>query len=326
MPDAAGVVAVVGSFNVDHVWTLDALPVAGETRSGRYMSGPGGKGFNQAVAAARSGASTRFACALGDDAGGQYARALAAADGIDLRDARSDAPTGSAGIFVDADGRNSIVVAAGANGGVDAAHVRDALSGEAPAVVLAQLETPDSAAAAAFAIARGAGAIAILNPAPASARVDPSLLAAVDVLTPNETEFTALLRDHLGHALAADDVVRSDDALLHALCRRLLPTGTVVVTLGAAGVFVSHCDRGSRGDALACYRLPARSVEVLDTTGAGDAFNGALAASLATSPGLRFEDHLRYAIAYAGLSTEQAGAALSMPRRTDVVARFADVG
>ena len=322
----AGTVAVVGSFNVDHVWTLDTLPVRGETRSGRYMSGPGGKGFNQAVAAARSCAPTRFVCALGDDAGGVYARSLAAAEGIDLRDARSDAPTGSAGIFVDARGGNSIVVAGGANGDLDAVHVRDALAGEAPAVVLAQLETPAAAAEAAFAIARATEATTLLNPAPADAHVAPALLAQVDVLTPNETEFAGLLRAHLAHELDADQLAALDDAALHALCRRLLPDGTVIVTLGAGGALVSHGDSQRRGDARACYRLPARTVDVRDTTGAGDAFNGALAASLAARPDRAFESHVRYAIAYAGLSTERAGAASAMPTRDDVLGRFADAG
>jgi ribokinase len=321
-----GTVIVVGSFNVDHVWMLDTLPVAGETRAGRYMSGPGGKGFNQAVAAVRSGATTRFVCALGDDAGGQYARALAVADGIDLRDACSSAPTGSAGIFVDAQGRNSIVVAAGANADLHAAHARDAMADEHPAVVLAQLETPGAAADAAFAIVREAGAIAILNPAPANARVEPSLLSQVDELTPNETEFAALLRDHCAYAIDAGGIANCEDAAMHALCRRLLPAGSVVVTLGAAGVFVSHADATRRGDARACYRLPARSVAVRDTTGAGDAFNGALAASLATQHSRPFADHVSYAIAYAGLSTERSGAALSMPARDAVTARFPDLG
>ncbi|WP_133477334.1 ribokinase [Cognatilysobacter segetis] len=318
-----GSVAVVGSFNVDHVWMLDRLPAAGETRSGRYMSGPGGKGFNQAMASARSGAATRFVCALGADAGGQYARALAVADDIDLRDAASDAPTGSAGIFVDAQGRNSIVVAPGANESVDESHVRDALAGESPAVVLAQLETPSAAAATAFAIAREAGALAILNPAPANAEVAASLLAQVDVLTPNESEFAALANAHLDTHLDGAAVAATADDALHALCRRLLPDGTVVVTLGAAGAFVSHADGARRGDADGHYRLPARAVDVRDTTGAGDAFNGALAASIAGRPQQPFAMHVRYAIAYAGLSTERPGAALSMPAHADVTGRFA---
>ena len=108
-------VVVVGSFNVDHVWTVAALPRPGETLSGHYHSGPGGKGFNQATAAARAGAGTCFVCALGDDLGGQLARALATADGIDLRDLVSGAPTGTAGIYVDDEGRNSIVIGPGAD-------------------------------------------------------------------------------------------------------------------------------------------------------------------------------------------------------------------
>ncbi|WP_133500841.1 ribokinase [Cognatilysobacter terrigena] len=318
------IVAVVGSFNVDHVWMLDALPVAGETRSARYMSGPGGKGFNQAVAAARSGAATRFICALGEDAGGAYARSLAVADDIDLRDAHSDLPTGSAGIFVDAKGRNSIAVAGGANDTLTAVHVRGTLSGDVPAVVLAQLETPSEAAIEAFALARASGALTMLNPAPANVRVDAALLAATDIVTPNETEFAALVRTHLGRELDADAVRALADPALHAICRELVPNGTVVVTLGSAGAFVSHADSRRRGDDASHYRIPAPKVAVVDTTGAGDAFNGALAASLALRPGQAFAANIRYAIAYASVSTEQPGAAPSMPARDAVHTRFPD--
>lgn len=321
-----GTVAVIGSFNVDHVWMLDALPVPGETRAGRYMSGPGGKGFNQAVAAARAGASTRFVCALGDDAGGQYARALAVAHGIDLRDAVVDAPTGAAGIFVDAGGRNAIVVAGGANDALSPAHVHASLDGDAPSVVLAQLETPPDAALAAFERARAAGATTMLNPAPANVAVDRALLARADIVTPNETEFAALVRTHLDGEVDASALAATGDAYLHALCRALLPGGTVVVTLGAAGAFVSHAERTLRGDTAACYRLPAREVRPVDTTGAGDAFNGALAASIAVHSRRAFRDHARFAVAYASLSTERAGAALAMPSGDAVLARFADLG
>lgn len=318
----AGGVWVVGSFNVDHVWTLDALPVPGETRAGRYASGPGGKGFNQAVATARSGAATRFVCALGDDAGGVLARALAVADGIDLHDARCDLPTGSAGIFVDAAGRNSIVVAAGANGALDATRVNASFEGgAAPAVVLAQLETPIEAARTALGRARARGALTILNPAPANATTDADLLGLADVLTPNETEFAALLQRHTGVAIAPDAIAGLEEAALHALCRSA-SAGTIVVTLGAAGCFVSH-GAAMRGDGRPAYRVAARPVRAIDTTGAGDAFNGALCAALAAgSP--RFADAVAYASAYAALSTERPGAAASMPRREDVRTRFED--
>lgn len=317
----AGGVLVVGSFNVDHVWTLDALPAPGETRTAAYASGPGGKGFNQAVAAARSGASTRFICALGADAGGQLARALAVADGIDLRDATSTEPTGSAGIFVDAVGRNSIAVAVGANGTLQAAHVEHEFAGgDAPAVVLVQLETPVDAAFAALSAGKRGGAMTVLNPAPADARPTRALLDLADVLTPNETEFAALVSLHCGVDVDADTVAAQDDMHLHALCRALLPAGSVVITLGAAGCFVSHADARLHGDAAPHYRAPAAPVSPVDTTGAGDAFSGALAASLAH--GGSFAEHVRFAARYASLSTERPGAALGMPRREDVLARF----
>jgi ribokinase len=318
-------VVVVGSFNVDHVWHCADLPPPGATLAGDYASGPGGKGFNQAIAAARAGASTTFVCALGDDAGAQLARTLAAADGIDLRAARSDAPTGTAGIFVDARGRNSIVIGAGANAALSADFVAgqgDAIA--AAAVVLAQLESPGDAIGQALRDARAAGAIAILNPAPANARATPELLSLAGILTPNETEFAALLAAHAGIRIDADAVAGSDDAQLHALARRLLPHGTVVLTLGAAGLFVSHPQGALRGDDAASYRLAAEAVEVVDTTGAGDACNGALAASLALRPEAPFHAHARFANRYAALSTERAGAALAMPRRSDFDARFRD--
>lgn len=318
----AGGVTVVGSFNVDHVWSLATLPQPGETRSGCYASGAGGKGFNQAVASARSGAATRFVCALGDDAGGAFARALAVADDIDLRDAASTHPTGAAGIFVAADGRNCIVVASGANLDLDGRHVREAMLQGACAVVLAQLETPAAAARAAFECGRAQGAVAMLNPAPVDAALDADLLALVDVLTPNETEFAAHLARVGGVRVDPASLTGLGDHVLHTHCRALLPAGTVVVTLGAAGAFVSHADGRRHGDDAAYYRVAAPAVAVVDTTGAGDALNGALAASLAQEASRPFREHLAYAIAYASLSTEQPGAAASMPHRDQVERRI----
>src|SRR5690554_3114498 len=113
-------VAVVGSFNVDHVWRAPRLPRPGETLAGEYATGPGGKGFNQAVAARRAGAPTAFVCALGNDAGGALARRLAADDGIELHALQVEVSTGTAGIYIDHDGRNSIVIGPGANAALDA--------------------------------------------------------------------------------------------------------------------------------------------------------------------------------------------------------------
>ena len=307
-------VAIIGSFNVDHVWRVATLPQAGATLGGEYASGPGGKGFNQAVAARRAGAETSFVCAMGDDLGAQLARALCVADGIDLRDARCDAPTGTAGIYVDAQGRNSIVIGAGANALLDPAFVATTLASlDAVAVVLAQLESPLDSVGCALEHGRAIGAITILNPAPANATIGGAMLELADILTPNETEFTALLGRHVGERIDPETVSGIDQQRLHALCRQLGHGSTVVLTLGASGCFVSHPDNNLRGDDSACYRIGAEPVRAVDTTGAGDAFNGALAASLALRPQRAFSEHIRFATRYAGQSTEREGAALAMP-------------
>jgi ribokinase len=266
------------------------------------------------VAARRAGAEARFVCALGDDVGAQLARSLCDADRIDLQAATADAPTGTAGIYVDAQGRNCIVIGPGANAALDPGFVADALQGAAAGdVVVAQLESPLEAVARALDTGRSAGATVLLNPAPANVAIDETMLVRADILTPNETEFAALLLRHIGERIDADAVASLDQQRLHALCRDLLPHGSVVVTLGASGCFVSHADATLRGDATACYRVPAEPAQAVDTTGAGDAFNGALAASLAQRPECAFIDHVRFAGRYAARSTEQAGAALAMP-------------
>jgi ribokinase len=316
-------VIVIGSFNVDHVWRCTELPAVGATIAGQYRHGPGGKGFNQAVAAARAGGQTRFVCALGDDPGGALARQLAQAEGIELRAEASAEPTGTAGIYVDARGRNSIVIGAGANGTLGTAHVTaDPELYASAAAVLVQLESPVEAVEAALAAARQAGLPTVLNPAPANAPTSIGLLRLADLLTPNETEFAALLNRHVGERLDPDAIAELDGASLHALCRKLLPHGSVVVTLGAAGVFVSHAEEALRGDAQAYYRIGAESVATVDTTGAGDAFNGALVAALAREPEAAFVQQVRYASRFAALSTERPGAALAMPAHADVLARF----
>ena len=318
-------VIVVGSFNVDHVWRCAELPAVGATIAGQYTTGPGGKGFNQAVAAARAGASTTFVCALGDDAGGALARALAAAEGIDLRAQASDQPTGTAGIYVDARGRNSIVIGAGANGTLSIDPIASDPTLLAGArVLLAQLESPVETIEAALGLAREAGVVTVLNPAPANASSSIGLLRLADVLTPNETEFAALLARHVGERVDPESVAALGGTELHGLCRKLLPHGCVVVTLGSVGVFVSHADAQLRGDVQPCYRVGAESVSTTDTTGAGDAFNGALVASLAAAPEAAFAAHVRFANRYAALSTERPGAALSMPSLAEVQARFPD--
>ncbi|MEN5424880.1 ribokinase [Stenotrophomonas pennii] len=310
-------VVVVGSFNVDHVWRCEALPAPGATIAGRYSTGPGGKGFNQAVAARRAGAQTTFVCALGDDAGGAMARGLAAQDGFTLSAEASTEPTGTGGIYVDARGRNTIVIGPGANAALSIGFVQQQQALLAGAkVVLVQLESPVDTIEAALAVAREAGVTTVLNAAPADAPSSIGLLKLADVITPNETEFAALLSRHVGERIDPNDVAALDGASLHALCRKLVGSGTVVVTLGAVGVFVSHDEDTLRGDSQPYYRVGAEQVQAIDTTGAGDAFNGALVASIAHSPDAPFARHVRFANQFAGRSTEKEGAAAAMPHFT----------
>jgi ribokinase len=307
----AGRVVVVGSFNQDHVWTCAALPISGQTVSGSYASGPGGKGFNQAIAARRAGAETVFVTALGADPPADLAIELAHRDGLDLRAERVAAPTGCAAVVVDAEGKNQIVVAPGANARLSTAFIAaqdDAL--QHAAVLLTQLEIDHHAVRAALAAARAQGVRTILNPAPADPNLDCSLLGLADIITPNETEFCALLSATRGPALAPEALTETDDAELHALCRNL-STAIVVITLGAAGCFVSL--PSADADGRQCYRVAGLPADAIDTTGAGDAFNGALAAALAGPLADDFGQAVAFANRYAARSTENAGAALAMP-------------
>ena len=163
----------------------------------------------------------------------------------------------------------------------------------------------------------------VLNPAPANATTTQRTARARATWSPpTKPNSPPCVARHVGRTIDADDVAAVDGASLHALCRELLAHGSVVVTLGAAGVFVSHAEEALRGDAKPYYRMAAEPRGRVDTTGAGDAFNGALAASLASGGGLPFAEHVRFANRYAALSTERAGAALAMPRLAEVAARF----
>ncbi|GAE52935.1 hypothetical protein XPR_4632 [Xanthomonas arboricola pv. pruni MAFF 301420] len=227
----------------------------------------------------------------------------------------SNEPTGTGGIYVDAHGRNTIVIGAGANSVLSAAFVDNQRALVASSgVLLAQLESPAETIESALALARECGVLTVLNAAPANAPTSIGLLKLSDVLTPNETEFAALLGRHVGERINADDVAALDGNTLHSLCRKLLPGGTVVVTLGSVGAFISHAEEQLRGDTAAHYRVGAESAQTVDTTGAGDAFNGALVASLAQAPTASFITHVRFATRYAARSTEVEGAATSMPR------------
>ena len=313
----AGRVVIVGSVNVDLVVIASRLPGPGETVTGgdvaRYH---GGKGGNQAVAAARLGARVAFVGAVGEDDFGAAARAALAAEGIDVSHLATVArPTGVALIVVDARAENLIAVAPGANAAPTAASVAAALEALAVGpgdVVLASREIPPEAVRAALARARAVGATSVLNPAPADG-LDPATIALADVLTPNQAEL-ALLAAAAGAGAAVRAAAPAEVAPeIETLAQRLLAEGAggraVVVTLGAAGALVVPAD----GPAA---RIPALRVVPVDTTGAGDAFNGALAAGLAA--GLPLTEATRRAVAAAGLSTTRAGARGGMPTTADL--------
>ncbi len=316
-------VVVVGSYNQDCVWRVERAPQAGETVRGHdFASAHGGKGFNQAVACVRQGVATTFIAAVGEDAAGEAARHCAAREGIDACWQQSTAATGNACILVESAGQNRIVVALGANENLAAAFVQAQAAAFAQAqVLLTQLENNLDATRAALATATAHGLLRILNPAPVHAGLDAALLAQVDLLTPNESEFALLLQRLTGTTIDADALARLDDARLHELARRL-GVGSLILTLGAQGCFVSHGATSRLRDEATYYRIPAEAVEVVDTTGAGDAFSGALASSLARWPQRPLRDGVVHANRCAALSTQARGGAAAMPTFDALTARF----
>ena len=187
-------------------------------------------------------------------------------------------------------------------------------------VLLTQLETNLSASFAALSLARSAGVLTVLNPAPINPLVTLDLIALGDVLTPNETEFAHLLKALHGIELPLN-WWRSADALLHGWAREL-SSSTVVITLGAEGAFVSHASNQLHGDTAAYYRIAPLAAHAIDSTGAGDAFNAGLAAGLVKFSNQSFLTAVSYATQVAALSVERAGAALAMPTASEVQARW----
>ncbi len=318
-----GRVIVVGSVNVDLVASVQRLPAPGETVTGAtFARYAGGKGGNQATAAARLGAEVWFVGSVGDDALGVEAREALASEGIDVSELATVAgATGVALILVDARGENLIAVAAGANGEVTPTQVRAALARIAvspPDVVLVSNEIPIASVRAALAAGRAAGATTVLNPAPATG-LDATLLQAVDLLVPNTGELAELAARA---GLAASDQGTSAGEADPAARGRILLAGpgrpgvarAVIVTLGARGAVLVE------GDA-APVAVPAVRVDAVDTVGAGDTFVGSLAADLAA--GRDLETATRRATAAAGLSTTRPGARNGMPTAAELDAFLA---
>ncbi len=312
-------VVVIGSANLDLTVAVEHLPREGETvLGGELLLADGGKGANQAIAALRAGAEVRFLANLGRDPFGDriYRDLVAAglpAEGL-LRD--DSAPTGVALIVVDRQGRNQIAVAPGSN--------RSLLPGtidgnetflDSGALMLLQLEIPIATVERALRFARACGMTTILNPAPACTLPE-SLLRHIDLLTPNETEAEALT------GIVVRDPNGAEDA-----ARALLARGprVVIVTLGALGALLC-------AESFVRY-LPAVPVRVIDTTAAGDAFNGALAAVLADREPLsalrdaRFlEEAARFANAAGALATTKRGTQESLPTRDEILGLLKRLG
>jgi len=288
----------------DLVTRTDRMPVWGETMRGNsFAMGPGGKGSNQAVAAARQGAQVNLISRLGQDQFGHMAQQLYADEGLYTRFVTEDAdhPTATASITVDdASGENAIITVPGACEAVTVEDVDRAEVAIAESrVFVSQLELPETACRYALGVARRAGAAVLLNPAPALDLPDASF-AEVDYLTPNESEAAALVGHPVENADQARDAARAlrERGVTHAL-----------ITLGADGVYVSSPDYEGH--------IPAVDAgPVIETTGAGDAFNGALAAAIAEDRPLA--EAVRFANAAAGLSVTQPGAAHAMPSRAAV--------
>ena len=317
-------VLVIGSFNQDLAFDVKEFPRPGDEVVGDFRTSPGGKGFNQAVASMRTGISTLFCGAVGPDAFGASAHKFARAAGVHAHFVEKPKhATGVAIITVNAAGENHIIVSPGANFGLRPRDIPPALIAAAQ-VVVCQGETDYGTVAHVLRSARRSGAITVFNPAPMRAGFDLALLRHTEVLIPNEAEFLALLKlrpkcaallrtapfNAQGEFTEASLPGLKADAL-HQLCR-MLEVPVVIVTLGPRGCFVSQPD--------VFMRINAHEVEVVDTTGAGDAFVGGFAAGLVKFKHNAFEA-AHYASAVAALSVMQPGAAPAMPIGREI-ARF----
>ncbi len=302
MGDALATIIVVGSINIDICVRVAIIPRPGETVAGQDASiSLGGKGANQAVAAARLGAAVSLVGCIGDDDFGLSARRFLQAESLDLTQTRTvpSAATGIALITVDDKGQNAITVSPGANAVVAANDVERAFAAFPHAVILLlQNEVPMDVAIHAARRMQARGGTVIVDPAPA-AGFDRALLAHTDIVTPNETEAEVLtgiaVVDHASSLLAA---------------RHLLQHGvrTVVVKRGAAGV--TYAGRYGEGS------VAAPTAHAIDTVAAGDCFNGAMAVAL--GEGLKFTDAIGFACKAAAISVTRSGASLSMPYRHEL--------
>ena len=293
---------VIGSSNTDMVVKTEKLPMPGETViGGTFFMNPGGKGANQAVAAARLGGRVTFIARVGADLFGSQALQQFQKENIDTRFVTQDPeyPSGVALIGVDRQGENTIIVAPGSNRQLNVKDVANAFDSiEEKSIILIQLEIPQETVEFAIQSGRKKNCEVILNPAPVQP-VDGSALRNLSIITPNETEAEMLT------GIRITDLNTAEQA-----ARQLHQSGVpnVIITLGSKGAFVST---GSRGKLVAAPKVTA-----VDTTAGGDCFNGALAVALAE--GMKIEDAVGFACQAASLSVTRMGAQSSMPFRKEV--------
>jgi ribokinase len=317
-------VVVVGSFNQDLAFYTDNFPRPGDSVVGDFRPGPGGKGFNQAVAASRAGVPTLFVGAVGRDAFGASARKFAREAGLHAHFIEKPKhPTGTAVITINDAGQNHIIISLGANLGLRPRDIPPALLAPAQ-VVVCQAESDYATVAQVLRLARRNGAITVFNPAPMRTGFDPGLLRHTEVLIPNESEFIALVKKcptctvllrtapfNAGRDFTEAALRTLPAEALHRLCR-CLQVPVVIITLGARGCFVSQPD--------VYLRISPHDVEVVDTAGAGDAFVGGFAAGLVKFK-LNVFEAAHYANAVAALAVMQPGTASAMPIAREI-ARF----
>jgi ribokinase len=301
-------IVVVGSSNMDMVIKTDHIPAPGETvLSGSFFMNPGGKGANQAVAVARLGGEALFISKTGNDVFGKQFSQLFSDEGIDIRYLLSDddLPSGVALITVDKAGENSIVVASGANAHLHSNDMNSALEQIAKAeILLVQLEIPLDTVEFVVKYAARNGVKVILNPAPANT-LSQELLESVYILTPNKTEASMI---------SGMDVENIEDAQKAAQLICSKGAKNVVVTMGPLGAVI--CKEGR------CTVVTAPKVETVDSTAAGDTFNGAL--SVAVAEGKELEDAVNFACEAAAISVTRLGAQSSIPYRNELIARKLD--
>lgn len=302
-------ILVVGSFVQDLTFATRSFPRPGETVVGEFLTGPGGKGSNQAVAARRAGASCTFVGAVGEDAFAEAVRKFYREEGIEAPLAvYPEASTGTAGILFDESGQNEIVVALGANDFIQPEDISDTLI-ENSSLVVCQLECNLKTVEDLLRRSRQAQRTTILNPAPLRADLNPTILENCDILIPNESEFCALLGTVLQKTIQTEEVAAMPPDELNKLCRQIGPS-VVLVTLGQHGVHVSTPNK--------YHRIPAcGGIKAIDTTGAGDAFVGAFAAEYVRSNG-EVKTAAEFANVAAAIAVTRKGTAPAMAYQKEI--------